>query len=68
VEAVKNGVGGLLCEEKDVEGLAGNLRILLENQQERINFGDSGRKRIVENFNIIEQCKKLESIYNSVSG
>ena len=67
VEAVEDGVSGLLCNEKDVDKLTDNLRILLADKQERINFGDNGRQRVVEKFNIVEQCKSLELIYNSVT-
>ena len=63
VEAVEDGVTALLCEEKDVQGLANNIARLLENPGERHNMGIAGRQRVAEHFDLRKQCAKLESIY-----
>ncbi|MGD8884678.1 MAG: glycosyltransferase [Gammaproteobacteria bacterium] len=66
-EAVENGVTGLLSEEKDVTALADNIAFFLKNREARLEYGEKGRLRVVEQFNIAEQCKKLEQIYQSVT-
>ena len=63
VEAVEDGVSALLCEEKDVQGLADNIASLLENPTLRHNMGQSGRARVEQGFDLRKQCAKLESIY-----
>lgn len=66
VEAVEHGVTGLLSPEKDVDSLAENISYMIENSDQRVKFGDNGRKRIEQKFDIIKQCQKLEDIYQSV--
>jgi colanic acid/amylovoran biosynthesis glycosyltransferase len=66
VEAVADGVSGLLCEEKDVPALAANMAELLENSNLRHNMGAEGRKRIETEFDVRRQCAKLEQIYDEL--
>lgn len=66
VEAVADQSTGLLCEEKDVAGLADNIASLLENSTLRHNMGVEGRKRVEEHFDIRKQCAKLELIYDGL--
>lgn len=66
VEAVADGVSGLLCEEKDVATLAANMAELLENSTLRHNMGSEGRKRIETEFDVRRQCAKLEQIYDGL--
>jgi glycosyltransferase involved in cell wall biosynthesis len=66
VEAVADGETGLLCAEKDVPALADNLQTLLNSKQLRATMGAAGRSRVERNFDIRQQCGKLEAIYNSV--
>lgn len=66
VEAVENEKTGLLCKEKDVSTLADNLSQLLLNENLRLSFGEAGRKRVENQFNIKHQCEKLELIYDDV--
>ncbi len=63
VEAVEDGVTAMLSAEKDVTGLSENIASLLENSTLRHNMGVEGRKRVEENFDVRQQCAKLESIY-----
>ena len=63
VEAVEEGVSALLCEEKNVAGLADNIATLLENQDLRHKMGKAGRARVEQRFDLRKQCAKLESIY-----
>ena len=67
VEAVEDGVTGLLCEERDVEQLAENIAALLDNSGLRHNMGQQGRLRVTQHFDIRKQCASLERIYREVS-
>ena len=67
VEAVDEGRTALLCDEKDVTGLARNIAQLLENSTLRHNMGQNGRERVEQNFDVRVQCAKLESIYAECS-
>lgn len=66
VEAVTDGVSGLLCEKKDVATLADNMVQLLEISTLRHNMGSEGRKRIETKFDVHRQCAKLEQIYDEL--
>ena len=66
VEAVQDGVTGLLCEEKDVDSLAENMAGLLESSTLRHNMGNEGRKRVETEFDVRKQCAKLEKIYDEL--
>ncbi len=67
VEAVDDGVTGLLCEEKDVTTLAENIDTLLSDSGKRQEMGRQGRARVENLFDVRKQCKILESIYDEVS-
>ncbi len=67
VEAVDEGETALLCDEKDVTGLARNIARLLENSTLRHNMGQNGRERVEQHFDVRVQCAKLESIYTECS-
>lgn len=66
VEAVEDGVTGLLSEEKDIEALAENIAYFIESESARHEFGARGRQRIEKYFDIRKQCLLLENIYDSV--
>lgn len=68
IEAVDNGNTGLLCEEKDVDGLVDNISRLLEDEQKRLELGINGRQWVESRFDIRKQCVKLEEIYTSMMG
>ena len=67
VEAVEDGVTGLLCAERDVENLAANMAELLENDSLRHHIGSSGRQRVESLFDVRKQCAELELIYARIS-
>ena len=66
-EAVDDGISGLLCREKDVTSFTENVAELLDNPALRQNMGAAGRKRIESEFDVRQQCAKLENIYNELS-
>lgn len=66
VEAVDDGTTGLLSEEKDVEGLVEGISYFIENPGIRRDYGNRGRERVEQKFDIRKQCLLLEDIYDSV--
>lgn len=66
VEAVADQSTGLLCEEKNVDGLANNIATLLDNSELRHSMGLRGRQRVEAEFDVRKQCAKLEQIYNEL--
>ncbi|MBD3670259.1 MAG: glycosyltransferase [Gammaproteobacteria bacterium] len=68
VEAIAHGETGLLATERDADGLAESLDFFLSSQSHREEYGNKGRQRVLRNFNIREQCKTLESIYQGIVG
>ena len=63
-EAVEHEKTGLLCDEKNIGGLADNIATLLSDSALRRAMGDNGRLRVQRDFDIRTQCDKLEQIYN----
>ena len=57
---------GFLHKEKDVDGLIQSIEFFLDNPDERKRFGERGRKRVEEKFDVRKQCLLLEDIYDSV--
>ena len=66
VEAVADEISGLLCDERDVDGLAANIETLLENPKLRYDMGRQGRERVEREFDVRKQCARLERIYNGL--
>lgn len=66
-ELVEEGVTGFLVKEKDVEGIAEKLRILIGHSVIRYNMGRNGREKVQENFNIHILNKKLNDIFNDLA-
>lgn len=62
-EIVLDGQNGILVEEKNVDALVDSLIDLIRNPDKRKEMGLLGREHVTSNFNLIEQVKKLEKIY-----
>jgi colanic acid/amylovoran biosynthesis glycosyltransferase len=62
-EAVEHGVNGLLCDEHDVDALAGHILMLLSDSTPRARMGQASRARIVTEFNLETQSHLLEQYY-----
>jgi len=63
-QIVQNGINGFLAE--DIIGWEQALRKLLSNESLRRFMGKNGRKRVVEEYSIQVQSKKLIKIINSL--
>lgn len=68
VEAIADGETGLCIREKDTDALAEGLISLLRDDSLRRRYGDAGKQRVHEQFDIRRQCTQLEEIYRSVIG
>lgn len=65
-EVVVDGESGFLVQEKDTNGLAERLEHLINHPELWESMGKAGRKHVEEEFNIVKQAAKLESIYDSL--
>jgi glycosyltransferase involved in cell wall biosynthesis len=62
-ELVENGVSGYLVPPGDAISLAEKIEILLTNVELRNKFGQAGRIKIEQEFNLIKETEKLYDIF-----
>lgn len=67
-EAVAKGETGLLVEDRNVEALADALAGLLDDPVLRRRMGVAGRVLVENRFDIVQQSRALETIYDRVVG
>lgn len=67
-EAVAHGETGFLVPERDWEGLAKSILLLLEDDTLWHRFREAGQRRVRTLFNLQKQTKALEDIYKQVLG
>lgn len=65
-EGVAEGKSALVVDERDVEGLASAMRFFLEDADAARAFGATGRSFVQSHFDISEQARGLERIYDRV--
>ncbi|WP_310487333.1 glycosyltransferase [Chamaesiphon sp. VAR_69_metabat_338] len=65
-QAVIDGDTGLLVLERDIAGLAAAILRLWGEPELRQRFSDRGKRHVDTNFNLHQQTKILENIYDSV--
>lgn len=65
-EVVLNGQNGVLSEEKNIDSLVDSFIELIGNPDKWKEIGLLGREHVTSNFNLIEQVKKLEKIYQKI--
>jgi colanic acid/amylovoran biosynthesis glycosyltransferase len=61
-EAVVDGITGFLVEEHDIEGMANGIIQLAESPQLAVKMGKAGREYMIENYDINNRIKLLDSI------
>jgi glycosyltransferase involved in cell wall biosynthesis len=59
---VGDGKNGFLVEPKNVDQLAEKINILLSNSELRKQFGENGRKKVLEKYSIEKMGEKLEKV------
>jgi colanic acid/amylovoran biosynthesis glycosyltransferase len=65
-EAVSNGLTGFLVPERDEQGLASNITLLLTNPEVWNKLSTEGIRRVRSQFNLRTQTVLLERIYASI--
>ncbi|NJK64631.1 MAG: colanic acid biosynthesis glycosyltransferase WcaL [Synechococcaceae cyanobacterium SM2_3_1] len=66
-ELVEDGVSGFLVPERDSDALADRLHQLLTQPKSWMDMGWSGRRRVMQDYNIKSLNDQLEAIYQEVS-
>jgi glycosyltransferase involved in cell wall biosynthesis len=59
---------GFLVGEGDVAALAGSLKMLLADPDLRRKMGDAGRARVLRDFDLPTQMRRLEALYDEARG
>lgn len=65
-ELITNRKNGLLVPEKDVASLVISIKELINNPGLRETIGKEGRKKIVEDFNVKKEAKKLSNFFSEI--
>lgn len=67
-ELVHDGISGYLLQEKNIDNLADKIQYLINHTDLWADLGKSGRKYVLEHFNIDKLNDELVNIYeyNSV--
>jgi len=63
-EVVDNARAGIMVPRKDFEAMAKQIYNLIKQPEQRIKLGTIQRKRVVDNYNWLENVKKMEVIYS----
>lgn len=50
----------------DINNIKSKIDYLIQNKEKRINLGNKGRKKIIENYNLDFEVKKLVKLYDVV--
>jgi len=66
-DLVIQGENGLLVPAKDIKALAEGIEYLLENQSERIEMGEKGRK-MATNYGVNSMVEKIDRLYLELLG
>jgi sugar transferase (PEP-CTERM/EpsH1 system associated) len=67
VEIVEDHFSGLLVLPKSPQLMAKALIFMIQNVSKREKFGDTGKKTVMQKFNIKKMIENLEAIYTSTS-
>ena len=65
-EVVSDGETGLLVPPRDPEALAQALRRVLEDPALARRFGEAGRRRVTERFDLAATTRRMLEIYDDV--
>ena len=58
---------GYLVQRKNIDKIAEALQKLVENPEDRSKMGIEGRKRVEENYNWVDNVKKMKKIYEKLA-
>lgn len=65
-EIVVKGKTGYLVEPHSIEEITEKTICLLQSRELRLQFGEAGRKRVMEHFNKCRYIKEVESVLNDL--
>jgi glycosyltransferase involved in cell wall biosynthesis len=65
-EAVINGETGLLVAERDPQALTEAILQLMEDEELWQRYSLAGRKHVVNHFNLAQQTRRLESVFEQL--
>lgn len=65
-EVVDNGKAGIIVPRKDYKKMAKEIYKLIKNSELRKKIGKIQRKRVLENYDWMENVKKMELIYHDL--
>jgi glycosyltransferase involved in cell wall biosynthesis len=65
-EIIEHGVSGLLSLPKDIDHLARNINMLLQNPTLRVQMGECGRMKVEANFLPARMCLDVLEIYRTI--
>lgn len=63
---IQNGVNGILVEPRDVESLAGAIRLILNDPDLRERISKSGQETAQQRFSLGRMAEELEAVYQEV--
>jgi glycosyltransferase involved in cell wall biosynthesis len=66
VEAIENGVSGILIESTDSRNFAKSMDFLIENKEIRMKYGNQARKRYLADFTVHSFENRLEIFFKSI--
>jgi glycosyltransferase involved in cell wall biosynthesis len=67
-EIVQDGISGLLVPMSDDEAMADAILSLLRDPERATRIAEAGRKRVQEHFLIEHTTRKVETIYDEITG
>jgi glycosyltransferase involved in cell wall biosynthesis len=62
-ELVRHGENGLLCDARDVEGIAAALARLIDDREARLSMGAAARRTVVEHFDLRAAARRLAELF-----
>jgi len=65
-DAVIDGVTGFVVQPGNVEAMAEGILKLLLNEELSKKFGNNGRKRVEDHFDVEKNLRIMESLFNNV--
>lgn len=66
-EIIEHNKSGLLCDEKDSEGLYENMCNLINNSDLNAKITENARKVVEKNFDCLKQNKKFEALLDNIT-
>lgn len=63
---IDNNINGYLVQFYDIKALASKIELLLINDQKRIELGQNGYEKLLQNYKIEDTNKKILNLYRSL--